>query len=298
MKSHRIWTLGALCWFFLLFNIERLVDAVNLASFVYVMAFLAGSTMLWSRKARELPFGVTSATFVLAMLVGKAWLGYSIHLETLPITILEVSSVVLSQILCLKVAQNTDEFAMTSRQLLDVLRAKSVIDIRDAEPLLQEEIRRARRHERPLAMVGLCPQEVTPHALRELVQMMEHSMGKEYVIGCISEILDRTTKSHDLAVRAGNHLLLLLPETNAEQAEVAVQRLKSAIQSKLGIDVATEVLEFGVDELTLTGILDRLQEDSLNGYLKQANDVFRLQKTRTIPVPSDAVGTGKIGTLG
>jgi len=280
MKSHREWTLAALCWFFLLFNIERMAESINLASFVYFVSFLAGATMLWSRRARALPFELTATCFVVVMLIGKATLGYSVNLESFPITLLETASVVLSQYVCLKVAQHTDEFGITSRQLLDVLRARSVADIRDAEPILLEEIRRARRHERPLSVVGLSPQQVTPTALRELVRQMETSLGNEYVIGCISEILERTTKSHDLAVRVGNQLLLFLPETNEQQAEHLVRRLKDVIAEKLDIEVTAETLEFGIDELTLTGVLDRLQEDSLDRLLKQANEVYRLQKTK------------------
>lgn len=281
MKSQRNWTFAALCWFFLLFNIERLVETIDLASIVYCIAFWAAATMLWSRRARKLPFGATSAVFVILTLASKAALGYEVTWYSLPITVLEAASIVMSQYVCLKVAQHTDEFQVTSRQLLDVLRAKSVADIRDAEPILLEEIRRARRHERPLTLVGLCPKSVTPAAMRELVQQMEQSLGREYVIGIISDILNRTTKSHDLAVRVGNQLLLLLPETNSDQAGTAVERLRSTISSKLGIEVTAEILEFGVDELTLTGVLDRLQEDSLNGFLQQANDVYQLQRTKS-----------------
>lgn len=280
MKSHREWTLAALCWFFLLFNIERLVESINLASFVYFVAFLAAATMLWSRRARSLSFGLTSANFVVLTLVGKAALGYSVSWDSLPMTALEAASVVFSQWIALKVAQNTDEFLVTSRQLLDVLRARSVADIRDAEPILLDEIRRARRHERPLTLVGLCPQQATPQALRELVEQLEVSLGKEYVIGCISEILDRTTKSHDLTVRVGDYLLMLLPETTAQQAEHAVNRLKVSISNAVGIDCTSQILEFGSDELTMTGILERMHESLIDGFNQHPNDVYHLQRTK------------------
>lgn len=281
MKSHREWTLGALCWFFLLFNIERLVEAVNLASFVYFVAFLAAATMLWSRRARGVSFGWTSSAFLVLMLFGKAALGYSLNWQSLPLTGLEAACVAFSQWVALKVAQNTDEFLMTSRQLLGVLRARSVADLRHAEPILLDEVRRARRHERPLSLVGLSPLQETPQALRELVRQMELSLGKEYVIGCISEILDRTTKSHDLTVRVGDHLLMLLPETNAAQAQHAVQRLKRSISETIGVEVKSEVLEFGVDELTMTGVLDRLQEDLASDFVREANDVYRLKRSKS-----------------
>ena len=61
----------------------------------------------------------------------------------------------------------------------------------------------------------------------------------------------------------GNQFLMLLPETNAEQAKVMARRLQSVVANELGIQMQTETYSFGVDELTLSGVLDRLYMQSL-----------------------------------
>ena len=235
MKTHRIWTTASLCWFFALFNVERMFPAVNLASFVYALATLAGASMLALPSVRRQPFGLTVAGFTTMCIVGKCLLGYSVDLDALPIVLTEVASIIISLYLCLKVAQNTDEFEIISAQLLDVLRAHGVADIRESESLFQEEIRRARRHERPLSFVWLKPGEIKSDAISGLLRKLELSLSRDYVTGCISTILDLKTKSQDLAVRVGDQFLLLLPETSAEQAQVMGQRLQSEMESQLGI---------------------------------------------------------------
>ena len=264
MNTHRLWTTTTLCWFFTLFNIERIFPAVNLASYVYCLATLAGVSMLAIPGLRRKPFGVTAVGFGILWIFGKSVLGYSVDLHELPIAFAEVASVVLSQFLCLKVAQNTDEFQVISAQLLNALRANSIAGLRESEPLLLEEIRRARRHERPLSFIALNAEEVTSTALSELVRKLERSLSRDYVMGCISKILDEKTKSHDLTVRIGNQFLILLPETGAESAQLMARRLQSTVESQLGIRIEAATCAFGIDEVTLSGVLDRMKTQFRN----------------------------------
>ncbi len=284
MKTHRLWTTATLCWFFTLFNIERIVPAVNLASYVYCLATVAGISMLAMPQLRRRPFALTSCGFGVLWIVGKCLLGYSVDLHELPVALTEVLALVISQVLCLKVAQNTDEFDMTSAQLLDVLRAATVGGLRECEPQLLEEIRRARRHERPLTFVALNPGSITPAALSELVRTMEASLSKEYLIGCISRILRTTTKSHDLAVRVGHQFLMMLPETSEAQAKQMAHRVQCDIENQLGISIESTSYAFGVDELTLSGILERMNMNSPENEHLRMSEVFDIRPRKQFAV--------------
>ena len=280
MKTQPVWMIGALCWFFVLFNVERIVPDINLASFVYVLSTIAGLLMLGSRRIRSLPFGITAGGFVVTWIVGKSMLGYSVDIFYLPLAMTEVFSVLVSQYVCLKIAQNSDEFAMTSRQLLEVLRGCSVPDFRDAESQLLEEIRRARRHERPLTFVALTPTKTPPpEAIKSLLREMESSLSQEFMWGCISKKLANNTKSHDIAVRVGDQFLMLLPETSTEQAASLSQRILRDIDQSYGVSVQAQSFAFGVDELTLSGVLDRLGVNSIEARPPQVPEVYQLQSS-------------------
>lgn len=242
--------------------------------------------MLAVPTLRRRPFGLTAACFGIMWIVGKCLLGYSVNLTVLPIALIEVVSVIVTQYLCLKVSQNTDEFEITSAQLLDVMRAHSVSGILESEPFLQEEIRRARRHERPLSFIWLKPGEITSDALSELVRQLERSLSREYLTGCISRILEQQTKSQDLAVRVGDQFLILLPETGAEQARVTARRLKSAVESQLGIHTEVATCAFGVDVLTLSSVLERMENQTVESATPRNSEVFEISPRKSRPSAS------------
>lgn len=289
MQTHRTWTIVTLCWFFALFNVERIFPQVDIASFVYGLSTLTGVSMLASPFLRRQNFGLVAACFGVIWIVGKCMLGYGVDLSALPIALTEVCALVASQYLCLKVAQNTDEFVITSRQMLEVLKATSVPLLQESEPAILEEIRRARRHERPLTFVSLTPGAVTSDVLAGLVQKVTDSLSKEYIVGGISRILRKETKSHDLAVRVGNQILMLLPETDASQAEAMSRRIQAAVSEKLKIPMTTEAFAFGTDELTLSGVLDRMGMQTLDNRAP-AMEVFQLRPSN-LDVPGIATAS-------
>ena len=273
MQSHRIWTATTICWFFAVFNVERIFPQVNIASFVYFLSTVAGVSMLTIPALRRQRFALTAVGFGLIWIIGKCMLGYSVDLASLPVVLTEACVVAISQFLCLKIAQNADEFKMKSTQMLELLKATSAPDLRESEAALMEEIRRARRHERPLTFVSVTPGKVTSDALAILVKQVTESLSTEYMVGCLSRVLRTNTKSQDLIVRVGDQLLMLLPETNAAQAKSMGRRIKSDMLQQLGVKVRTDTYAFGIDEVTLSGVLDRLGIHQLTDTSAQS-DLF------------------------
>ena len=212
-------------------------------------------------------------------ILGRCWLGYPVTLESLPIALVEAYSLIVSQYLCLKVALNTEEFEVASSQMLAVLQATSIPEFKRSEGIMLEEIRRARRHERPLTFISLTPGTVSQSALAALVRKLTDSLSKEYIVGGISRILKSETKTHDLAVRVGDQILMLLPETSDQQAQSMVTRIKTSIHERLGVPMSSEVYAFGVDEVTLSGVLDRMGMPAFdNGGV--AAEIFELSGNR------------------
>ncbi len=280
MKSHRKWIAATLCWFFVLFNVERIFPQIDIASFVYVLSTIAGLSLLTMPLVRRGRFAVTAVAFGLVWLIAKCTLGQGVDLAALPIVLVEVFALTFSQFLCLRIVQNMQEFETKSTQMLEVLRATSVPDLQDSESVFLDEIRRARRHERPLTFVSLTPGQATSEALAELVQQLTDSLSREYMIGCLSRVLRTTTKSHDLTVRVGDKFLMLLPETDVPQARAMSRRIRSDIFEQLGVNVDTDTYAFGIDEVTLSGVLSRMgvqpQEDA-----HSSSDIFDIQPSKS-----------------
>ncbi len=256
MQTHRLWITTTLCWFFLLFNIERLIPAVNIASFIYVLATAAGACMLSVRRIRNWPFGMVASAFVVVAFVTKCALGYNVNVESLPLTLLEMTSVAVTLWLCRNIAQSADEFVHSSDQLLHVMKAMSVPTLREAEQAMSEEIRRARRHERPLTVVTMSVEDTPDFDLGKLLNEMVVRAQNECVLGTLGQLLVVETKSHDILARDGNKFLMLLPETDAEQATAMTNRLETEALTRFGIRLKSNRVSFGSDELTMTSLLN------------------------------------------
>ncbi|TWT61554.1 hypothetical protein [Rubinisphaera italica] len=287
MQAHRFWIISTICWLFILFNIERLFPTINIASFVYGLATLSGVCMLISKFARNSAFGLVSASFILALVIVKSILGYEIQLESLYLTLAEVAAVVLTMFLCRQIGQGIDEFALSTDQLLMTYSSNSVPGIKEAEPKLLEEIRRARRHERPLTFLALSAASPSQQPLEKMLRQLIQNIEEEYVTSCLSQFLSMETKSHDLIVRMDNKFLLLLPETNRSEAGQLSDRLKAASKSKLGIELTAQEYAFGVDELTLNGVLNRVSSFGVKGRKQSVNEKYNMETATDNSRPVD-----------
>ncbi|WP_339746915.1 hypothetical protein [uncultured Rubinisphaera sp.] len=288
MQAHRFWIISTICWLFVLFNIERLFPVINIASFVYGLATLSGICMLISNFARKTTFGLASASFILALVIVKCALGYEVQLDSLYLTLAEVAAVVLTMFLCRQIGWGIDEFALSTDQLLMTYNSNNVPGIKEAEPKLLEEIRRARRHERPLTFLALSASSPSQQPLEKMLRQLIQNIEEEYVTACLSQFLSTETKSHDLIVRMDNKFLLLLPETNRSEAGHLTERLKAASMSKLGIQLTAQEYAFGVDELTLNGILNRVSNFDAKGNKRSVEEKYTMETASNNSKPVDS----------
>lgn len=258
MHVHRIQVAVTIGWLFLLFNIERIYEPINLASFVYALAALGGMLMLLFRPLRDAalyrPIGIALASHIIV----KCLLGYAISIENLLLTFSEAIAIAVTMGLAAMIGRNTDRFTKATHDLALMHRPDSVPSLEEAEPAFDREIRRARRHSRPLSLVTLRPlPESLLQARPAFAVRLERELVGRYVFGLIAQALLEGTKSHDLIARSADGFTLLLPETNREQAEQMAARLSSLCSVVLGIEAHTIVAGFPDDELTMSGLLAR-----------------------------------------
>lgn len=123
---------------------------------------------------------------------------------------------------------------------------------------LGREIRRARRYGRELSLVGLSF-ELPPEGRAQLYPLLK--LAASWVRGC--------TRTIDLAVRAGEAIWLLLPETGPEGAKALAHKLRSEIEQQvrrsttLGgaeVSVRTAAASFPADAEEGRALLQRLRE--------------------------------------
>lgn len=261
MQQNRIWIAATVGWLFLFFNVERIHEPLNLASFVYVLAACAGIVMLLMRPARQLPLYRSLPVALAAHLVVKCLLGYEIGASNLPVTLCESAAIAVTVWLTANIGRGTDRFAEATNQLLLMHRPRRVPGRHEAEPAFQREVRRARRYERPLSLITLRPTaESLDASLGSFVRQLEAELIERYAVGCLADLLTTETKANDLVAGDGAEFVLLLPETDRANAERMAARLRARCGEKLGLAIDVGVANFPQDELTFSGLLARTKD--------------------------------------
>lgn len=257
MQNHRVWIAATFVWLFTLFNIERIYEPVNLASFVYALATLGSVSLLVLRPLRDLPLRWTASAALLTFFVTKCFVGYTVSFATLPITLVEAVAIAGTMFLAHRIGRHADAFTDTTAELLQTIRGRNIPALTDVEPDMQREMRRARRYERPLAIVTVRPRDPSlGAALHLLVAQLEQDLVNRYSRGRLAEVLLDETKSNDLVAWDGDQFVIMLPETDRNQAVQMLSRVTGRIESLLKFQVATGLADFPNDEITWAGLLE------------------------------------------
>ncbi|QDU40127.1 hypothetical protein Mal4_44820 [Maioricimonas rarisocia] len=263
MQHYRLWVAGMVNWLFLLFNIERIHEPLDLASFVYVLVTIGSVCLLVFRRLRDIPLAWTLLGTLLVYVLFKAALGYHVSPQAWPIMTVEAIAICITLFLATMIGRTADAFTESAAELVQIIRGREVPQLSDVEAEMQREIRRARRHERPLAMVTIQPQDASmTESLGRFVRELEDELARRYAMSGLAELLLNETKSNDIVAWDGKQFLLLLPETQSDQAAQMLERIRQRIATSLGLQVDTGLSAFPGEEITFNGLLERASDST------------------------------------
>src|SRR5262249_12689784 len=119
------------------------------------------------------------------------------------------------------------------------------------------EVRRARRYERPLSLLALSAQGAQPPAaLGRLAEEARLESLDRYVSGKLATLLDEETAGSSVIADRGEHFLVLLPESNRQEAEQVAHRIRRAAEERHGMSVRCGIASFPHQEITFDKLLE------------------------------------------
>jgi len=279
MTKLRIWIATTIGWLLIFFSIERFHEPINLASFVYVLASVSAIAVVSLRRSNSSSLGFLLLS-VLCLHIGlKATLGYPVFGANLPITVTESAALLLTVLLAQRIAASIDEFEEGAADVMTMHLNGRSTPFETGQTDLYREVRRARQFKRRVSVMALTTDGTsTSAALNRLIEEVQNNALRRYVDARVAKLLSDETKDCDIIALNRDHFVVLLPEASAEHASRVGQRLRDLAHSKLGLNVQVGTATFPDQEVTLTGLLSRAE-----------NEMRSVAPTQKLPADDDLV---------
>lgn len=280
-------------WLFLLYNVERLIAPIDIASFTYILTMLVIIVLILLPKLYQFAFHWLLLAVLVPFFTLKILLSYEIAGGNLPITITEISVLSLTIVLAQLTRHRFENLQEALANLTIGRPDEDVHSFGTGQGQIYREIRRARRHQRPAALLAISVPETSAHPaqnrflenapLRSFLEEVQREMLKKYVSTRIANLL--VSELGDLAVitQRNDHFVTLLPETDRESLREIVNRLQGVAQENLGLHFKIGMSTFPEEALTFETMLERAEAAMENG--EQADDTIPLQRS-----PADTTG--------
>jgi GGDEF domain-containing protein len=258
MKRMRLLVAMLIVWLFLFYNIERLSKPVDIAGLAYTFVPLMAVLTMLVPSLRKLPLWVLLGVPIPVYLALKAWTPYNVWGAAMPLTVTEICVIAVTTILARWVSSGVDEFESVIAH----------ITIGQVDPLpesfstgqaeMYREMRRARHHQRPLALMAIGVEEKSIQvALDRMVQEAQQVMIRRYVLSDVARTLCDELEDYNIIAQRNDHFLVLLPEVTSEQLSGLSSRLYNVLSEQVGVTLQIGTASFPEDAVTFESLVKK-----------------------------------------
>ncbi len=197
----------------------------------------------------------------------------------LPITVTQVSAIIITGLLARQIQYGLQEFEDVIANITFGYIGKLPQSFFDGQGHMYREVKRARRYNRPLAVIALNVDESDINvALPQMVKKVQHAMMRQYVLAGIARILDNNIHDFETIALRGNNFILVLPEITGEEADQIAQKLQGAVKENLKIQLQVGTANFPGEAMTFESLVEMALKNA-----QQPDQVFTTPKQITTP---------------
>ena len=284
MRNLRYSFVILLLWMVFFFNIERLNivgnNTINLASIVYVVgAFVMtiGVMPLIQRISLEVFLAVTAAFYLLTMGVVKSGAFNDIQLY---LTLIGLMFVIGTAFLSYRLGKGLHVLQQTIELVTMDSVGGRLHGLEESQDRLFVELDHSLRTERPLSLILMAVdtsdnKQHNDHFLQE----MQRSLIQRYVLTSTARGIMRYLRKTNLVVADldPSRLIIIAPETNAQDAHALSERIKAVIHERFEMSPQTGVATIPDDALTFEDLRSVAENNLDNGQNQISNLAERRQ---------------------
>jgi GGDEF domain-containing protein len=258
MKRMRFLVAILIIWLFFFYNIERLSEPIDITDVAYTFVPLMAVLTILVSRLRKVPLGVLLVGSMPVFLVLKAWVKSSVWGTSLPLTVTEVCAIALTIILARWVSNGLGEFERAIAHITIGQVSKLPEPFSTGQGEMYREVRRARCHQRPLALMAIGVEEESIQvALDRMVQEAQQAMMKQYVLSGVARTLCAELEDYNIIAQRNDHFLALLPEVTPEKLTDLIGRLRKTVSEQVGVTLQIGTASFPEDAVTFESLVEK-----------------------------------------
>jgi hypothetical protein len=262
-------------WFVLFFIITRLLNAVAIGNLTVGLVFVMVFGVLVFPRILDVRLSTIMLIPTAAVLVIQFGLQDLSGDLAIFLAVLEVLAAAVTIFLSI----------MVSTALRQVENTVANINLRQHEEKvgfassglesIYREVRRARNHQRPLAIMSIEVDKKSIELVMERTALgIERMVIKQHMFEGLSKMLCDELEDCAVIVQDTNHFLVVLPETLPEELPVVVHRLRQKASTEVDVEIKIGVAALPQDGYTFEGLVERaISEMERDGKLHGSEEV-------------------------
>ncbi len=261
-RGVRQWFVALTVWLVFFFNIERVIHPVDITKYTYVFVLLVAVIILLIPDSQRIPLWLLTGIPSILLILMQIWVGDPILGVELPVSITEVSSIVLTGLLARQMNRHLFEFEEAISKIAINYVGSHIADFDEEQNVMYRELKRARLYERPLSMLMI---KFTPDSLNlqlpHLVQAYKDSLINQMAMASVVKVLDNNLFDTDIIAQLKDTLVVLLPELASKDIEKVSQKIRDAVKRETGIDLWIGAANYPDNAATFERLLNLTKDE-------------------------------------
>jgi lipopolysaccharide/colanic/teichoic acid biosynthesis glycosyltransferase len=309
MAQLRLLLIICLAWFAILFRIGNVAvwgnETIEIGTAVYAIMIIVGFGMFLFPSLSRLNPVLTYTGMVVLYMASIGARGMTLADDTISSYAVDLGVMLIGLLLIRRVAQSLLDFEMAVEGFVMDVKNARLTPLNEGEEAVMQELHRARRFERPVAIV-YCTTETMgvndPDAQikTDFIQWhLTRTMRQRYSQVKIAQAASALTYKSDTIVEYGNDVVICLPETSCEEAEQFARRLTRFAQDLYQIELKVGAAAFPKDGLVFENLVkaakDNVQSwnDSNDDDNSRQGDVI-INFNERLRIEKEAMWTNKL----
>jgi GGDEF domain-containing protein len=274
MKNLRYSFIAICTWFFFFYNIEKLFGVVNIATFVYVLILVYAILIILLRPLQRMPLYGLLLLSLIPYVILKIDAGRTVTGPGLPIVVTEISAIWITVVLIRQMACGLEGFLESITKLTVGRLGKEADPFDTGQSQIYQEIRRARRYQRPATLLSIgAPEHEVQISLDRFIADAQHEILDRYVEARVAEFLSTELGDLNIILQRDDHFIVLLPEADRDNALQIMKRLRIAGQESLGLELEIGVATFPDEAVTFETLLQNAEEGMVSRVSADQNEL-------------------------